>query len=1031
MTTYTPLRIRSSFSLCRGASSVDALLDKAVAAGLHTVALTDENNLYAATEFYKKARERSLHPVLGTILTETDEVKTPETSDVVLLARDETGYANICELLSMRALYPDFTIRKGLPARAEGLAILVRDEALLRHLARHIDPERLRAEVVRPTASIAHERAFLAAADELAVRPVASCDVFFAEGRDFDLHETLSAMKHNCLLTEVGEHTAHHASGWLRTSGEMEGLFGDLPEALVETGRVARECAFDLLALPTVFPKIEGDAPARLRAETLSHAPERYDAVTGTVRARLERELDLITRLGFADYFLVVADIVRHARALGTPVAGRGSGASSLVAYCLGITNVDPLRFNLPFERFLNEGRRDYPDLDIDFCWRLRDDVIAYVYEKHGSGVREDGTLDLSRLHVAMIATYATLQPRAAFREVSKVMGIPNPAITEIAGNLRGGLPRAKWDTLPADPRIIEHTLRLASRLGGFPHHLSVHCGGVVITPGPVARHAPLVRAEKGVVITQYDKDGVEDAGLVKLDLLGNRALSSTSESVRLVRESGGGRIDPETLPERDLLTQKLLASGDTIGVNQLESPAMRHLLRQLRAKDVRDLMQVLALIRPGAASLGMKEAFVRRARKLERVPPIDARLDEILRETHGIMLYEDDALFIASALAGLAPAEADMFRRAVTKCRSDDERERLSEDFLARARAHGTDAAIAADLWVQMAKFNSYSFCRAHAASYARLAWANAYMKAHHPAQFWTAALNNNQGMYEIWVYMEEAKRTGVRVLLPCVNRSGDEFALEDGAVRAGLGRVAGITERTKRSILEARPFKGLTDFIARTEVRLGEAENLVRAGALDFCERPRPELLLELYGAFESAKRLRGRRDAPNGMLFQLEDSVSTPRTVGRYTEARRWRDEWDLVGFATGFHPVAWLRRRLMQMGVTRSRAIDTSVGKRLRLCGIAAAARTTPTARGEAMCFITLSDEDGLFEATLFPETYRRYRGMLAESGFGPYVVEGRVESQHDAISITTSQILTVNGTRAGKNRSLLHTAHHGR
>jgi DNA-directed DNA polymerase III PolC len=751
------------------------------------------------------------------------------------------------------------------------------------------------------------------------------------------------------------------------------------------------------------------------------------------VGARLVRELDLIARLGFADYFLLVADIVRHARALGTPVAGRGSGASSLVAYCLGVTNVDPLRFNLPFERFLNEGRKDFPDLDIDFCWRLRDDVIDYVYRKHGDGAPDaSGRIDLGKLHVAMIATYATLQPALAFREVAKVLGIPNPDITEIAGKLRHRLPRDRWNTLPADPEVIERALRLARRLDGFPHHLSVHCGGVVITPDPIARHAPLQRAEKGVVITQYDKDGVEDTGLVKLDLLGNRALSSIGESVRLVGDTGGGVLDPETLPARDVLTERLLARGETIGVNQLESPAMCNLLRQLGPTCVRGLMQALALIRPGAASLGMKEVFVRRARKLEPAPPIDPRLDGILRETHGIMLYEDDALFIAAAVAGLGPAEADVFRRAVTKCRSDEDRLHLSRDFLARAKANGADHRIAADLWVQMAKFNSYSFCRAHAASYARLAWANAYMKAHHPAEFWVAALNNNQGMYEPWVYVEEAKRAGVRVGLPCVNRSEDEFTLEEGVVRAGLARVRELSERARSSILDARPFDGLADLVARTDVRQDEAERLVRAGALDFCGRPRPELLLELYASFEGVRRLRGRRGEAPPTLFRLPDASSRAVALGDYSEAKKWRDEWDLIGFSVVRHPVVWIRRMLARAGVVRSGAMASRIGRRTRLCGVAAAARKVETSRGGSMCFVTLSDEDGLFEMTLFPDAYRRARLVLAEGGFGPFIVEGRVESQYDAITLAATKVESLDRFRGERARAAapLGSARHG-
>ncbi len=983
---YVPLRVRSNYSLLSGASSIDAMLDRASRTGICTLALTDENNLYGAVPFFRKARERGVRPILGAIVDD------PE-GQAVLLVRNATGYANLCRILSRRHLDGDFSFVRAVAAHQAGLYVLASDAALVTALAAHLDCGALWAEILRPAASVSAERRLIETAGRRGIGIVASCDVCMADEPDRDLHALLSAMREGTVY--AGEHASR--AGHLRSPGKFARLFRDLPEAVAATRVIADGCRFDLLAREPVFPRLPGDSAAKLRSAAASGARTRYGKLSGKVRARLDREFELIARLGFADYFLVVADIVRHARELGTPVAGRGSGASSLVAYALGITNVDPIRFHLPFERFLNEGRRDFPDLDIDFCWRLRDDVIDYVYRTYGGQ------------HTAMVATYATMQPRLAFRESAKALGLSNQAITEVARKLARGLPRERWNTLPADPATVERALQFAGRLEGYPHHLSVHCGGVVITPDAISAHAPLQRAEKGVVITQYDKRGVEAVGLVKLDLLGNRALSSVSEAARLVKRTHVVELDPERLPERDTATEHLLASGDSLGVNQLESPAMRHLLRQIRPTDVRGLMQVLALIRPGAASLGSKEAFVRRARGLEPVPPIDHRLDSILRETHGLMLYEDDALFIASALAGLTLPEADRFRRAVTKCRSDEERLSLSKDFLGRCERNGTDARIAADLWVQMAKFNSYSFCRAHAASYARLAWANAYLKAHHPAEFWVAALNNNQSMYPHWVYAEEAKRAGVPVLLPCVNRSGMDFTLEDGVIRVGLGRVAEITERGRNSLLSNQPFDGLADLVARTELRIGEVESLVRAGALDFTRRSRPEMLLELNLSFKAAKALRG-----GGSLFRLP-GIRLPtarpalRALHDYSDAEAWRDEWELLALSTGRHPVAWIRKALARNGVAPSRVIAESVSRRVRVAGIVTATRTTPTGRGDTMCFITLADEDGLFEVALFPPVYRRHRYMLAGGGIGPFVIEGRVESQYDALSVTAHRI----------------------
>jgi DNA polymerase III alpha subunit len=465
--------------------------------------------------------------------------------------------------------------------------------------------------------------------------------------------------------------------------------------------------------------------------------------------------------------------------------------------------------------------------------------------------------------------------------------------------------------------------------------------------------------------------------------------------------------IDPETLDDRDEPTARLLASGETIGVNQLESPAMRRLLRQLRPACMKDLMKTLALIRPGAASLGMKEAFIRRSRAEEAVPPIDRRVDGILRETHGIMLYEDDALLVAVALANLPPGEADRFRRAVTKCRSDRERADLSRAFLGHCRRNGVDPRISADLWSQMAKFNSYSFCRAHAASYARIAWANAYVKSHYPLEFWVGVLNNNQGLYDKWVYVEAAKREGVRILPPCVNRSGEEFTLDGGAIRVGLGRIRELTAAGKESIRRNRPFRHLTDMVLRTCLRRGDIANLIRTGALDFMGKPRARLLRELDLLFGAASRLRG-----HPLLFEIPEPFVNDNNCPADSEIQRWQDEWAVMGLSSGKHPVAYMRPGLKQKGIVSSRWIGERIGREIRLCGMPATARTTTAGKGEKMCFITLCDEDGMFEVTLFPDVFSRYRQTLVENQSGLFWVAGKAESQYDAISVTAEEIGSV-------------------
>jgi DNA polymerase III alpha subunit len=746
-------------------------------------------------------------------------------------------------------------------------------------------------------------------------------EVWFATAQEWRVHRLLSAIRENTLVAHV------------------EGLVD--PDACLRAEDVAPPVEpWDALPAPKVFPRDQGGI-ARLRALAERGLAWRYPA--HPPRERLARELALIAKLGYADYFNVVHDIVQYSRGRGLPVAGRGSGASSVVAYCLGITNVCPVAFDLPFERFLHEGRTDYPDIDVDFSWRVRDDVIAEVFRRFGD--------------VAMVSTHITFQRRSAFREAAKAYGYSDEQVSL--------LQKGKVD-VPDRPRLEA----AAAAIHGLPRHYSVHPGGIVLHPDGVA---PLGLAEKGVLVTQYDKDAVERAGLVKIDLLGNRALSTIRETVDVL----GGGIDVENLPV-DAPTVALLHEGRTLGCNQLESPAMRSLVRMMRPSDAKGLMKALALIRPGAASLGMKEAFVRRERGLDPSPDVD-----LLRDTHGIMLYEDDAMVVASALTGLSLAEGDRFRRRVQKLRTDEERRAVSAEFVAAAARHGTPRDVAEAWWIQMAKFNEFSFCRAHAASYGVLAWASAWLAAHHPAAHWVGALNNNQGLYDARVYLEQAKREGIRVLLPCVRRSGVEFALEDGAIRTGFHRIFGLEAREIEAILAERPFDSLEDFLARVKLSAPSLRALALCGALDTFGVPRPQALL-----FARSK---------GGKVPPIPD----------FTEAEKFAHELDLLGLSARRHILAHLAPGPRAFD---SRGLAAAAGRRVRLLGIMATARITVTAASEPMEFLTLEDEHGIFEAVLFPAVFARCRRYIGT--IGPYEVVGRVEERYGAAAIRAEAVRPV-------------------
>jgi len=1012
----TPLHVRSGYSLLRGPARPERLCERARALGHDALALTDVNGLYGAPVFCRSAAAAGLRPIIGAELREAGRA-------VVALVADDVGYEDLCRVITrihrrVEARRPGRAGARGrersadgliadLAELGEGLELIVSDAGVAGELVRAgrrpwlgVDP---------PTQGHSQRRRLSECGSALSLPAVATGKAVLVDPEDRDTARLLAAIGLGTTYDNVEAGRVPHAGAVLRGPAAAGGNLAGFPGAAANNRRLVERCAGrGTFPRRTVFPDVAtpgGIGPgAWLRRLCRDGLRRRYGRIAHTARDRLEKELRLINRRKLAGYFLVVRDIVRYARRRGAPVAGRGSGASSLVAYALGITNVCPLTYDLPFERFLNERREDYPDLDVDFCWRIRDDVIDYALRRWGEG------------RAAMVCMHSTFRAASSLRETAKAFGLSNAQITRFVADPSAG-PRVPGVSEAVSGRI----LRLSARLSGLPFALSVHPGGVVLGRKPVDHYAPLQRAAKGVTITQYDKDGVADAGLVKLDLLGNRNLSTVRRARELVRRRRGRAIDVEALPPSDPATVRALRSADTVGCNQLESPAMRHLLRMLAPAGVGDVMKALALIRPGAASIGMKEVFVRRHRGLDRAS--DGPLAGVLRDTYGVMLYEDDVMLTASALLGISPAEADVFRRAVQKCRDDRQRLRLSEEFLARCSARGIDADYAADIWVQMAKFNAYSFCRAHAASYAVLAYAGAYLKTHYPLEFWASALNNNQSMYHPRVYVEEAKRDGVRFLLPDANRSEAEFAVEGEAIRVGLGCVEHLGPSGAASMVAARrggAYGSPAEAVARAGLGADAARSLVLCGAFDFTGRTRPALMAELA----LAGRARGPRGTGRPLLAAAPEA---PAGLGDYPPRRKRADERRVLGVTVGEHLLTGWRPRLAGRVDADSRSLADRVGRRIRIAGLLEARRTTGTADGRTMTFLTFQDEHGLFEVTVFPPG-KTSQGCFPAGAlprldrYGPYVVTGRVEDQYGSPAVAAGRVAPFDGARGSPERA---------
>lgn len=762
-------------------------------------------------------------------------------------------------------------------------------------------------------ASVAGVAALVGAARANGVGLVAAPDVWYLDAaRGRAVQRVRVAVRRNALVERVPEAWLAAEGAHLPAPEALAGAFaayapvleGLAPADLVgSSARIAARLGFTPELDGVVFPDVDcgaaGSPYSELARLAFQGAAKRYQPITPAVVERLQTELAAIETLGFAAYFLLVHQIAGFAKASGIPCVGRGSAADSLVAYCLELTDADPLRYRLPFERFLNPTRKDRPDIDLDFCWRRRDEVLDAVYTTFGPE------------RTAMISTLGCFGLRSAFREAALVVGLapaeferwskrlpwgppareswqaPPPKLAQLATNpvAQAFLALPECRHFPFDDARFVRALEVAGDLLDVPRHMGLHPGGVVVAPGSITDFVACGQAAKGPVVTQFDKHGVEALGLVKMDLLGNRALTVLDDCLAILR-AGGVEVDLAALPEDDAATAEVLRTGRTLGCFQIESPGMRHLLQQIEARTMDDVIQAVALIRPGPAGSGMKDAFIRRFRGLEPPTPPHPLLADVLAETHGVMLYQEDVMQVAVALAGMTLAEADRLRRALSKRRSRD-LEELGARFRDGARARGVSGRDAAHVWELIANFAAFGFCKAHAVTYGRIAYRAAWLKTHYPGPFLAAFLASHTGYFAPRVYVEEARRLGARILGPDVNRSDADFRFEGGAgelgaIRTGLEQIKGLSETTVAALLAARaadgPFLSLPDLVERTPADRGELQALIRTGALDAFDRTRPELLWRLH--LLSTPERRAPRDARLD-LVELESLRSTPRS------------------------------------------------------------------------------------------------------------------------------------------------------
>jgi len=1018
---YVPLACHSWYSLLRGTDSVEAVCEAAARLGLGALALTDVNGIYGALTFWEAARERGLAPILGA------DIVPPGSSRgrgrAILLAAGAHGYRRLCRIITERhrddyaGRRPvSFSLVDLLRSDREGLWVLSPDLELLDRLAKESGTRRL-AVLAGPGDT---RRAAIAFARAAGI-PAAAGDSFFVEPGSYPFHRLLRAIDLNTKLSRLPDDACEPRTAWMMPPALVARSYPDHPEVLAATAAIAADC---VMSEPPwgalIFPSYDGLSPdgafAELERLCFEGARRRYGAITQAVQKRLDHELAIIRKKGFADYFLVVRDIV-----LQSPrTCGRGSAAASIVSYSLGITHVDPVRYDLFFERFLNEGRVDPPDIDVDFAWDERDGILDYVFSRYGDG------------KAAMVSNHLCFRGRASVREVAKVYGLPEDEIKAITGRLGHS-----WSSGSAEEIVRTHprfkdlgdrplrapwpeVFRWAALLEGHPRHLSVHCGGVVIVPDAVADHVPVEPAAKGVNIIQWEKDATEESGLVKMDLLGNRSIAVIRDALASVRAHYGVDIPWERFnPLEDLRTQDLIRRGDTIGVFYVESPAMRQLQKKTGTGDFEHLVIHSSIIRPAANSY-IRE-YIRRL-KGEPYQAIHPLMDDLMAETYGIMVYQEDVAKVAIAMAGFDAASADDLRKILSK---KHKRKRLA-DYRARlekgALDRGFEPAVIEQVWEMILSFAGYSFCKPHSASYALVSFKSAYLRAHYPAEFMAAVISNQGGYYSTFAYVSECRRMGLSVLLPDVNESAIPYTGINRAVRAGLMQVQGLSVDSMEAIAMERarngPFRSLEDFLRRVAIDPSDVRLLVKAGAFDSIAagRSRPELMWRWlrWNAGRSAGG-RARRGSRQGALFGSGTPLPSVPAAPDYDTGTVLRHEAETLGFLISRHPLSLYRKELADLRHVAGAGLHRHVGRTVTCIGWLVTGKIVNTRNGEPMEFVSFEDTTALYETTLFPEVYRSFCHMLSHKR--PYVMRGRVEEDFGAVTLTVSDLRFLDRPRA--------------
>lgn len=1064
--TFIHLHNHSEFSILDGAFKTASLVETAYKNNMPAVALTDHGNIFGAVSFFKQAKEKGIKPILGcevyvapkSRIIKKPEGKGPNHFHLVLLVKDENGYENLCHLITksyLEGFYYRPRIDKELLAQhSEGLVALsacLKGEighALELGLEEQAEAAALEYASILPKGDFYIEIQDHGMEEQKKINPlllnlsrklnlplVATNDVHYLSKDDAESQDILLCVQTNKKVTEQDRIRFGSDQFYFKSSKEMIDLFGEIPEAIQNTAKIAAKCNFEFPHSGYFLPQFKAPEGTSLgeyfdrvvkegfkrKIETITKGKNK-DEIAHLVEAyeeRLENEVKLIKEMGFEGYFLIVWDLIKMAKESNIPVGpGRGSAAGSLLAYCLGITDIDPLKYDLLFERFLNPERISLPDIDIDFCGRRRDEVLDYVKEKYGG-----------ETNVCQIITFGTMAARQSVRDVGRALEVPLPEVDKIAKMIPPFGPDATIEgALKKIPQLrelrdkdakIAHLLSVAQKLEGQVRHPSIHAAGIVIAPKPLVEFMPLYQSAKGEITTQFPMQDIEAIGLLKMDLLGLRNLTVIQDTVELVKKETGEMIDIKNIPLDDEKTFEVFKSGNTDGVFQFESSGMKDLLRNFKPESFPDLIALNALYRPGPLKSGMTDEFIKCKNHPERISYECPEFEPILKETQGIIVYQEQVMKIATELAGFSMAEADILRKAMGK-KVTGMMKAQKQRFVQGAKKKGLSQAKATKIFDQINYFAGYGFNKSHSTAYAYLAYRTAYLKAHYPSHFLAALLTSEAERgttSQVARYINECEELGIKILPPDINESDFNFTVVKGDIRFGLSAVKNVGEGSVRALIRAREERGkftspfdLCEVADSKVINRKVIESLIKAGALDSLGWRRSQMFHLVDKVIDYAHERQEIKYSKQSFLFG-SGQIEPPPIPPEVEEMPEWDEslvlsyEKDALGLYITGHPLAKFGKQLKRLISESISQLDEEkdFNSEIRVAGIISSLKPLKTRKDERMATFILEDLSGRIEVVVFPDSYKRYYDYLREDQLvwvkGKFLGEGESQRIH--------------------------------